>query len=145
MGHWILCYTDLVVMDFNRRAAAFTLGKSISEKQKAVLQKINFYFAVNEKPCHCELSNFLCRDEYAHWYVSSYFLGTTSLPWWETSQFWLLLAHIFPLSLGYYLLLKFTHSLSIIYIYIYMYICCNHTNHSFWNLRLWRFEIDKFC
>lgn len=51
-------------MDFNRRAAAFILGNSVSEKQKAFLQKINFYSAVTEKLSHCESSDFLCRDEY---------------------------------------------------------------------------------
>lgn len=68
IGHWILSYTDLVVMDFNRRAAAFILGNSVSEKQKALLQKINFYFAVTEMLSHCESSNSLCRDEYVCWH-----------------------------------------------------------------------------
>lgn len=68
MGHWILSYTDLVVMDFNRRAAAFILGNSVSGKQKALLQKINFYFAVTEKLSHCKTSNFLCRDDYVCWH-----------------------------------------------------------------------------
>lgn len=137
MGHWILCYTDLVVMDFSRRAAAFTLKKPICEKQKAVLQKINFYFDVNEKLCHCELSNFLCRDEYVHWYI---FLAI-----------FLVLLHCHSESekfhsFSYYLYIHFSfllgiicyYNLYILYLfYIYIHVHGNCINHSFCNLRLW--------
>lgn len=48
-------------MDFNRRAAAFILGNSVSDKQKTLLQKINFYFALTEKLPHCDSNNFFSR------------------------------------------------------------------------------------
>lgn len=55
-------------MDLKRRAEAFIVRNSASEKWKALLQKINFYFAVTKELSGCESSDFLCGDEYACWH-----------------------------------------------------------------------------